>query len=385
MNSRSNWKRPGRRATGTGRSPATQQRQCAVAAPGFEEQSTLARLARDASQGAERQEQAQQACTEGQRTIDTLLEQQRRVAERLQRIAGALEQSTHLAPLSDAWNAYRDRLQQLMLIGNRLNQGNAELATLEQGAARAAEELAARQQDLEVLYKEAGAEPEAVAEQIQLLGTLLQDNRKQLRAFEELTRLWASQQELDKRGAELEQRQQQALQERDRLVREGGEAKAELTIAEQTLTVTRELLERQRLARSESVEQLRAQLQDEQPCPVCGSVEHPYHQPEALLENLGRFDETEEANARKAVDLLNEKVIDLRAQYSGVIAQLKELKQQQEQLASQQQGLAPSLEAHPLSAQLLAQDANKRDAWLTQQNSQLSLRISQDEQRQTAL
>ena len=196
------------------------------------------------------------------------------------------EQSTHLAPLSDAWNAYRDRLQQLMLIGNRLNQGQAELATLEQGATRAAEELASRRQDLEVLYKEAGAEPEAVAEQIQLLGTLLQDNRKQLRAFEDLTRLWASQQELDKRGAELEQRQQRALQERDRLVREGGEAKAELTIAEQTLTVTRELLERQRLARSESVEQLRAQLQAEQPCPVCGSVEHPYHQPEALLENL---------------------------------------------------------------------------------------------------
>nr|BFE96446.1 hypothetical protein GCM10020185_69820 [Pseudomonas brassicacearum subsp. brassicacearum] len=273
----------------------------------FEEQSTLARLARDASQGAERQEQAQQACTEGQRTIDTLLEQQRQVAERLQRIAGTLEQSTHLTPLSDAWNAYRDRLQQLMLIGNRLNQGQAELATLEQGAARAAEELATHRQDLEVLYKEAGAEPEAVAEQIQLLGNLLQDNRKQLRAFEDLTRLWASQQELDKRGAELEQRQQRALQERDRLVREGGEAKAELTIAEQTLTVTRELLERQRLARSESVEQLRAQLQDEQPCPVCGSIEHPYHQPEALLENLGRFDETEEANARKAVDLLNEK------------------------------------------------------------------------------
>ncbi|CAN7596194.1 SbcC/MukB-like Walker B domain-containing protein [Pseudomonas brassicacearum] len=351
----------------------------------FEEQSTLARLARDASQGAERQEQAQQACTEGQRTIDTLLEQQRQVAERLQRIAGTLEQSTHLTPLSDAWNAYRDRLQQLMLIGNRLNQGQAELATLEQGAARAAEELATHRQDLEVLYKEAGAEPEAVAEQIQLLGNLLQDNRKQLRAFEDLTRLWASQQELDKRGAELEQRQQRALQERDRLVLEGGEAKAELTIAEQTLTVTRELLERQRLARSESVEQLRAQLQDEQPCPVCGSIEHPYHQPEALLENLGRFDETEEANARKAVDLLNEKVIDLRAQYSGVIAQLKELKQQQEQLASQQQSLAPSLEAHPLSAQLLAQETNKRDAWLTQQNSQLNLRISQDEQRQTAL
>ncbi|MEN2394397.1 SbcC/MukB-like Walker B domain-containing protein [Pseudomonas halotolerans] len=351
----------------------------------FEEQGTLARLDREARQSAERQEQAQHACSEGQRSLDNLLEQQKQVGARLQRIAGELEQSTHLAPLSDAWQAYRDRLQQLMLIGNRLNQGQAELATLEQSAARAAEDLATHRQNLEVLYKEADAEPQAVAEQIQLLANLLQDNRKQLRAFEDLTRLWASQQELDKRGAELEQRQQQALQERDRLVREGSEAKAELAIAEQTLSVTRQLLERQRLARSESVEQLREQLKDDQPCPVCGSVEHPYHQPEALLQSLGRFDESEEANARKAVEALHEKVIDLRAQYSGVIAQLKELKQQQEQLFSQHQSLAPSLEGHPLSAQLLAQDAAKRDTWLDQQNSQLNLRISQDEQRQAAL
>ncbi len=68
-----------------------------------------------------------------------------------------------------------------------------------------------------------------------------------------------------------------------------------------------------------------------------------------------------------------------------MIAQQKELLQQQEQLAAQQQGLTPSLEAHPLSAQLLVQDASKRDAWLTQQSSQLNQSITQDEQRQTAL
>ncbi|WLG93051.1 AAA family ATPase [Pseudomonas cucumis] len=351
----------------------------------FEEQSTLARLVKDACLSADLKQQAEQACIQGQGTIQGLLDQQKQVAERLQRIAGELEQSTHLAPLSDAWSAYRDRLQQLMLIGNRLNKGQAELAALEQSAARAAEELATQRQSLEVLYKEAGAEPEAVAEQIQILGSLLQDNRKQLRAFEELTRLWASQQELDKRGAELQQRQLAAQQDRDRLTQDGVKTKAELSVAEQTLTVTRELLERQRLARSASVEELRAQLQDDQPCPVCGSPDHPYHQPEALLQSLGRHDESEQANAQKAVDLLKEKLTDLRAEVGGLIAQQKELLQQQEQLASQQQGLTPSLEAHPLSAQLLAQDASKRDTWLTQQSSQLNQSITQDEQRQTAL
>jgi len=351
----------------------------------FDAQSTLARLAKENAHSAETRQQAEQACTQGQATIQGLQARHTQVAEHLQRIAGELAQSAHLAPLSDAWSAYRDRLQQLMLIGNRLNQGQAELASLEQTATTTAQTLATHKQQLEVLFKEADAEPDAVAEQIGILGTLLQDNRKHLRAIEDLTRLWGSRQELDKREAELQQRQLSAQQERERLTQDGVKTKAELIVAEQTLSVTRELLERQRLARSASVEELRAQLQDDQPCPVCGSNEHPYHQPEALLQSLGRFDESEQANAQKAVDLLKEKLIDLRAEVGGVIAQQKELLQQQEQLAAQQQALAPSLEAHPLSPALLDQDADQRDAWLARQNSQLNQSISQDEQRQTAL
>ncbi|WP_166217567.1 AAA family ATPase [Pseudomonas atagonensis] len=351
----------------------------------FEEQSTLARLAREVTACAETTTHAQQASTEGQSAIQALLEKQTQVAERLQRIATELEQSAHLAPLSDAWNAYRDRLQQLMLIGNRLNKGQAELASLAENATRCAEAFTTQKQQLEVLFKEAGAEPDAVAEQIGILGNLLQDNRKQLRAIEDLSRLWASQQDLDKRGAELQQRQLSAQQARERLTQDGVKTKAELTVAEQTLNVTRELLERQRLARSASVEELRAQLQDDQPCPVCGSHEHPYHQPEALLQSLGRHDESEQANAQQAVDQLKEKLVELRAEVGGVIAQQKELLQQQEHLATQQQALAPNLDAHPLSAQLFNHDADKRDAWLTRQNEQLNQSITQDEQRQNAL
>ncbi|MBM6444572.1 MULTISPECIES: AAA family ATPase [Pseudomonas] len=351
----------------------------------FEEQSTLARLAKDTALSADARQSAEQACTQGQSGIETLQDKQAQVAERLQKMAAELEQSTHLAPLSDAWNAYRDRLQQLMLIGNRLNKGQAELASLEQNAAQSAEALNTQKLQLEVLFKEAGAEPDAVAEQIGILGNLLQDNRKQLRAIEDMTRLWASQQELEKRGAELQRRLLDAQQERERLTQDGVKTKAELSVAEQTLNVTRELLERQRLARSASVEELRAQLQDDQPCPVCGSNEHPYHQPEALLQSLGRHDENEQASAQQAVDQLKEKLTELRAEVGGVIARQKELLQQQEQLTAQLQALAPSLEAHPLATSLFNQDADKRDAWLIRQNDQLNQSITQDEQRQSAL
>ncbi|WDH25746.1 AAA family ATPase [Pseudomonas chlororaphis] len=351
----------------------------------FAEQSTLAHLGKTCGEAGALKDKLQQASEQGQQAIQAMLEQQRLVGERLQRIAEQLEHSTHLAPLSDAWNAYRDRLQQLMLAGNRLNKGQEELPGLQQRAASAAQQLAAQRDELQVLYSEAGAEPHAVAEQLQILSDLLQDNRKQQRAFEELARLWASQQELDKRGAELADKLQAAARQREELNRIGLQSKAELTVAEQTLTVTQQLLERQRLARSASVEELREQLQDDQPCPVCGSHEHPYHQPEALLQSLGRHDESEEANARKAVDELKEKLAELRSQVGGLIAQQKEFLQQQEHLASQQQALAPSIEAHPLSAALLDQDAGKRDAWLNQQLSQLNQSIQQDEQRQGAL
>ncbi|NWA03519.1 AAA family ATPase [Pseudomonas gingeri] len=367
----------------------TAQQQQNASAPllrqAFAEQNNLTHLAREALLGAQAQDTAEQTCIEGQKTIQALLDQQQQVAGRLQRIVGELEQSAHLAPLSDAWNAYRDRLQQLMLLGNRLNQGQAELANLEHTAQQATQALGEQKQQLEVLYQEAGAEPDAVAEQIGILGGLLQDNRKQLRAVEDLTRLWAGQQELDKRAVELQQRQLQAQQERERLTQDGVKAKAELMVAEQTFNVTRELLERQRLARSASVEELRAQLQDDQPCPVCGSHEHPYHQPEALLQSLGRHDESEQANAQAAVDRLKEKLTELRTEVGAVIARQKELLQQQEQLATQQQALAPSLEAHPLATQLLDLEADKRDAWLSRQASQLNQSLTQDEQRQNAL
>lgn len=351
----------------------------------FEEQSTLAHLTKALAKRTEDKQQHETACAEGQSQLNGLLEKQRQVAERLQRLATELDRSAALAPLSDAWSAYRDRLQQLMLIGNRLNKGQAELPQLEQRATAAVEQFTQQREALDLLYQEAGAEPHAVAEQIQLLASLLQDNRKQQRAFEDLTRLWDSQQQLDQQASALTQKLTDAQQQREQLNQTGLHTKAELAIAEQTLTVTKQLLERQRLARSASVEELRAQLQDDQPCPVCGSHEHPYHQPEALLQSLGRHDENEEATAQKAVDTLKEKLTELRGEVGGLIAQQKEYLQQQEQLATHQQALKPSLEAHPLAATLFNQDAAKRSAWLDQQLSQLTQSITQDEQRQAAL
>ncbi|EPF65831.1 AAA family ATPase [Pseudomonas syringae] len=351
----------------------------------FEAQNTLNHLAQELAKASDLHQQSEQLCVQGQTSLQTLLDQQQQVAQRLERIAGQLQHSSELAPLAQAWSAWRDRLKSLTLIANRLKHGHSELPALQQRANAADQQLTEQRSALELLYREADCEVEAVTEQVQILGSLLQDNRKQQRAFEELARLWASQQDVDRQLADLTQQQQSAQQQREQLNSEGLRVRDELTVAEQTLTVTRQLLERQRLARSASVEELRVQLQDDQPCPVCGSIEHPWHQPEALLESLTQHDDNEQANAQKAVDLLTEQRNQLREQVGGVIARQKELLRQHEQLTARHQALAPDLESHPLAAQLLDRDADKRDGWLSQQLSQLSEVISRDEQRQQAL
>ncbi|MDD2049333.1 AAA family ATPase [Pseudomonas putida] len=351
----------------------------------FAEQNSVARLSQELGNCLALKEQAEQACSEGQQQLLNLAEQQRLSTERLGQISEQLAQSASLAGLSEAWNAYRDRLQQVMQLGNRLNQGRAELPALQARAEQASAALEQQRAAIALLYHEAQAEPEALAEQVGLLGELLQKNRQQQSQVEALNRLWSQQQELEQRLNALRERQQIALKQREQLISEGLNGKHQLSAAEQALTVTRQLLERQRLARSQSVEELRAQLQDDQPCPVCGSQEHPYHQPEALLQSLGRHDQDEERNAQLAVDELKKQLDELRTQLGGVNGQIKEHLLQQEQLSEQLQGLAPALQAHPLFPALSDQEVSQRSAWLALQSRRLNDDISRDEQRQNTL
>ncbi|MGY2374138.1 AAA family ATPase [Pseudomonas sp. SDO524_S393] len=351
----------------------------------FAEQTTLTHLAQELGKRTDEQRLKQTACADGQAALNTLQERHQQAAAHIELLASELERSSALAPLASAWQGYRPSLQQLMQTGSRLNKGQAELPALEQRAAIAAEQYAQERDALNLLYQEAGAEPHAVAEQIELLASLLQDNRKQHRAFEELTRLWDSQVQLDQQAGVLTQKLAEAHQQRESLIQSGKQAKLELTTAEHTLTVTKQLLERQRAARSESVEELRATLQDDHPCPVCGSHEHPYHQPEALLQSFGRHDENEQKTAQDVVDTLNQTLIELRGELGGINGQIKGFLSQQEDLATLQATCTTNLQAHALGTSLLNQDTVQRSAWLAQQLSQLTQSITQDEQRQSAL
>lgn len=351
----------------------------------FAGQADLARLDNDLAEQNVACQQAAAAVEEAQQQVQQLDENQQRSLQQLAQIDAALAQSTHLASLADAWQAYLPQLKQVMLIGGRLSKGHEELPGLQAQVSQANAQLQAQRDSFELLFHEAGAEPHALAEQIDLLGGMLQDNRKQQRAVEELSRLHARDLELRQTLDSLRDRQQQAMQQRQQLIGEGTAAKTELQAAEQALALTRQLLERQRLARTSSVEELRAQLRDGEACPVCGSAEHPFHQPEALLQSLGRHDQAEEDAAQKQVEQLNGKLVELRTQLGVINAQLKEYQQQQLQLGEQLQPLAGQLQAHALWPALAPQDDKARSSWLDGQLRRLGEEIDRDEKRQSAL
>jgi exonuclease SbcC len=351
----------------------------------FEQQVQLNHLNQELQKVSEQARVAEQSSHDGQALLNQMCEQQRQVETRLQSIAEQLQNSAALSSLSQSWDAYRPRLQQIVLVSSRLNKGREELPALEQAATRAEQALSERRSALQALYDDAQVKADAVSQEIERLGGLLQENRQQHAASDSIERLWQRHQDIATRLQDVQNSQQQATERRAQGIAQGLKLKGEHDAAEQALKVTVELLQRQRLARSASVEQLRGQLVDQQPCPVCGSEEHPYHQSEALLEALSGHDDSEETQARLKVSQLSEKLAELRAEVGELNNQLKASKPQLDQLSEQLQKLTPELEGHALYAHLLEQPEHLRTDWLSERLHRLAQEILTAEQRQTRL
>lgn len=344
------------------------------------EEQRLSGLQQELARARQAEQQAREAWSAGETALRQRQEQQTRLLNQQAALTGRLQHSSALHALSNAWDGHRPRLQQAVQLANQLSKGHEELPALEQAARDAHARLAAAQQALTELQQPLGGDsPAAQLERLQLQ---LDSWRPRLHALDQAQRHWQRREELAGALHKTRALASDLQSRREQCVASGKAAGAALQDAEQALTIILALLERQRLARSASVEALRAQLHDGEPCPVCGSAEHPWQHGAELLTALASQDEAEASRARQRVDELKEQRAGLAAEYKALERQLGEVGEEQARIGSELAALDATLASHDA---LLAQPPEQRSAWLAGQLADLRQSIQQAEQRQGEL
>ena len=348
------------------------------------EEERLQHLHADLATLREDSARADAEATAGAAALARLGERQQRAAAELAALSQPLEHSAALQPLCSAWDGYRPRLQQAVQLAARLQQGQRELPALE-ARAQATETAQQRAREaLDALQRERGSAV-GLAEQLARLHGQLDPWRQAERETEALRELWSQQQALEASRRELAAAASSQQAELDGLVPLGQQARAERDAAEQALAVTLALLERQRLARSENVEALRTALVPGEPCPVCGSHEHPWHAADTLLAGLAQQDDREAERAREALQAQDQRLQALRDRHVALTTQLRQTQQRLGEIDAQLQALAPRLHALPAHAALLQQPEPARAAWLDAELTGLRARIAESSRQQQHL
>ena len=320
--------------------------------------------------------QAVQAAEARQAEADTHHRQTRSEAERLQRdLAEArdwLGAHPQLQPLAEAWPRWEAAFAQAAQFAGQLDASTAQrgrqaatLAGLEaqrDAAAQARQQREAAEQQaraaLAALTDAARAiDPDDLARRKAALET----RREALAAAQ---RLVARRDELDAiaRGLDARRSAQQARLA-DSVARLGRAASARPALDQEFAAASR-AFEMARLVASDTAERLRAQLQPDAPCPVCGAVDHPYaaHSPQvdALLEGLRQGVEA----AQAALQQLAREQGEAEAARGDATAQLAQLEADSAAQAAAVARFDADWQAHPLRAELQGQPAAALPAWL---------------------
>jgi exonuclease SbcC len=137
----------------------------------------------------------------------------------------------------------------------------------------------------------------------------------------------------------------------------------------------RSLCARARLAASDGAERLRAQLEPEQECPVCGAVDHPYatHSPreKAMLDSL----QAAEEEAQQALARVDSELHALAARMEADTEARDRIKVRLAALDAQRQAGEASWSSHVLHGELASVAEQDRSLWLEQERQRLDQEI----------
>lgn len=222
--------------------------------------------------------------------LQALEQEQRQASSQLVALQKALSDhvvwvanNPRMVELAGQWNLARHLLEEMTKLEKQCRQFAQEETVLAQSVIQTAQESQRLADDAARLQAACGnADPSVLAQQLgqaRQLGLEL-DNSLQ---YESLRRTHAASMQ---KAQDLHEAWQLAVQ-----------AEA---VAMATEQVARQSYERAQLAQSAHVEGLRAQLQDQLPCPVCGALEHPFAQGGTALQQLcaDQHETWQQANGR---------------------------------------------------------------------------------------
>ena len=151
----------------------------------------------------------------------------------------------------------------------------------------------------------------------------------QLKQWHKLEQLIASQQQ-------QQSVEQQQLEPLKLLVQD---AQQQTQQAEIQLKTTQQLAREQRLLTAQSAKDLRAQLKPQHPCMVCGSTEHPFFDPQNLLNALNQQLDKQEQQAEQVLNQAREQALKHQNNLTKLQSSLDQLSNNQKQSQKDKQSI----------------------------------------------
>lgn len=316
---------------------------------------------------------------------------QQQLESRQQNLAQARPAIAETRELATRLAADRHRLAALQ---EECDQHRQQLTTLgeqhQQCQARHRQHLAQRESHQTALATWLGNHQDIDSARHQARQQLETASRRAL-ALAELAQHWQRFSEASSRHRQLLERQSHDRDERDQCLILSRQARQRLDDVRLRLRHVTQFVQRQQAARSESIIELRMALDQQTPCPVCGSLDHPWRDsppatPEAAQLAASQVEEERQLDeAQQAVDQAREQHDNLLGRCQALNAQLDQFQSTLAALTPQRDEASRHLEIHPLYQELRTIADTQRNSWLQQQRHASEQHRHQADQRHQAL
>ncbi|MDZ7622494.1 MAG: AAA family ATPase [Candidatus Competibacteraceae bacterium] len=323
--------------------------------------------------------EARRAEIEAQKRLTEKQTERQKVAQDLQTVQEWLTQHQPLRVLAEDWPRWdvlladaatlQDDLrgaEQKIAAGQRDSQKQRrELDQATEQCAKAETALHAAESRLQAALAElAGFDTETLAARRQTAQTRADQLTEAERLWNNLSVAQTQQRKLEEESRTLQEQVAQDEAALNQLAAEKPAATVRLEQAEKSLKTAE-------AASAKSVETLRANLEPDSPCPVCGATDHPYTAGDAPTRAMLAALKADVGECRKALE-------SLVAGESAQQTRRDHHRQRLMELAKEQKTLTTALErdraawnAHPLTPELTAIASADRSGWLTDQQQQI--------------